>query len=181
VRELDRLLGRKTMEVEILKEALELARAKSPTLLSLSRRWAIPGEDRQSRRRWVYARSNIIERRDGGRPQPRPQERAVDVELASAIHRLVDARPTYGYRRIAALLKRERRSEGHTAVNAKRVSGWMKKHGLLLQRRTGRRRPREHDGQVVTIRSNCRWCSDVTFPRKSGHRVMRLLPLPAVG
>jgi putative transposase len=36
----------------------------------------------------------------------------------------------------------------------------MKKHGLLLERHTGRRRAREHDGQVATIRSNCRWCSD---------------------
>ena len=36
VRELERLLGRKTMEVEILKEALDLARAKKPTLLSRS-------------------------------------------------------------------------------------------------------------------------------------------------
>ena len=36
----------------------------------------------------------------------------------------------------------------------------MKKHGLLLERHTGRRRPREHDGQVATIRSNVRWCSD---------------------
>ena len=34
VRELERLLGRKTMEVEILKEALDLARAKKPILLS---------------------------------------------------------------------------------------------------------------------------------------------------
>ena len=33
VRDLERLLGRKTMEVEILKEALDLARAKKPTLL----------------------------------------------------------------------------------------------------------------------------------------------------
>jgi len=31
VRDLERLLGRKTMEVEILREALELARAKKPT------------------------------------------------------------------------------------------------------------------------------------------------------
>ena len=37
VRELERLLGRKTMEVEILKEALDLARVKKPTLLSRSR------------------------------------------------------------------------------------------------------------------------------------------------
>ena len=36
VRELERLLGRKTMEVEILKEALDLARAKKPTVLSRS-------------------------------------------------------------------------------------------------------------------------------------------------
>jgi transposase len=36
VRELERLLGRKTMEVEILKEALDLARTKKPTLLSRS-------------------------------------------------------------------------------------------------------------------------------------------------
>jgi transposase len=36
VRELERLLGRKTMEVEILKEALDLARAKKPILLSRS-------------------------------------------------------------------------------------------------------------------------------------------------
>ena len=36
VADLERLLGRKTMENEILKEALELARAKKPILLSSS-------------------------------------------------------------------------------------------------------------------------------------------------
>jgi transposase len=36
VRELERLLGRKTMEVEILKEALDLTRSKKPRLLSSS-------------------------------------------------------------------------------------------------------------------------------------------------
>jgi putative transposase len=106
------------------------------------------------------ARSNAIERLVGHRPRRGPQERAGDVELAAAIRRFVDARPTYGYRRIAALLKRERRSDGLAPVNAKRVYRLMKKHGLLLERHTGRRRPREHDGQVATIRSNCRWCSD---------------------
>jgi len=106
------------------------------------------------------ARSNVIERRDGKRPRRGPQERAGDHELAAAIRRLVDARPTYGYRRIAALLKREQRSGGLAPINAKRVYRLMKKHGLLLERHTGRRRPREHDGQVMTIRSNCRWCSD---------------------
>ena len=73
----------------------------------------------------------------------------------------VDERPTYGYQRIAALLKRRRRAAGAAPVNAKRIYRLMKKHGLLLERHTGRRRPREHDGQVSTICSNCRWCSDV--------------------
>jgi transposase InsO family protein len=106
------------------------------------------------------ARSNVVERRDGKRPRRGPQERAGDVELAGAIRRFVDSRPTYGYRRIAALLKRERRSDGQAPVNAKRVYRLMKKHDLLLERHTGRRGPREHDGQVATIRSSCRWCSD---------------------
>ena len=43
VRDLERLLGRKTMEVEILKEALGLARAKKPILLSHS---SAPGDTR---------------------------------------------------------------------------------------------------------------------------------------
>jgi transposase len=43
VRELERLLGRKTMEVEILKEALDLARSKKPILLSYS---PLPGDTR---------------------------------------------------------------------------------------------------------------------------------------
>jgi len=106
------------------------------------------------------ARSNVIERRDGLRARRGPQERPGDIELAGTIRRFVDERPTYGYRRIAALLKRERRSDGLAPVNAKRVYRLMKKHGLLLERHTARRRPREHDGQVATIRSNTRWCSD---------------------
>ena len=90
------------------------------------------------------ARSNVIERRDGRRPRRGPQERLGDIELAGVIRRFVDERPTYGL----------------APVNVKRVYRLMKKHGLLLERHTGRRRPREHDGQVATIHSNCRWCSD---------------------
>ena len=76
------------------------------------------------------ARSNVIERRDGARARRGPQERPGDIELAVEIRRFVDERPTYGYRRIAALLKRERRSDGLAPVNAKRVYRLMKKHGL---------------------------------------------------
>ena len=37
----------------------------------------------------------------------------------------------------------------------------MQRHGLLLQRHSGRRTGRLHDGKVVVMRSNLRWCSDV--------------------
>ena len=105
------------------------------------------------------ARSNIAERVKDVRPKRGPQTREGDLELNAEIRRLVDARPTYGYRRIAALLKRERRSAGLPNVNAKRVYRLMKKQGLLLARHTGRRSALEHDGQVATLRSNVRWCS----------------------
>ena len=58
------------------------------------------------------ARSNLMSARlasvrsVGRRPAP------AMLELTGDIRRLVDARPTYGYRRIAALLKRERRAAG---------------------------------------------------------------------
>jgi putative transposase len=106
------------------------------------------------------ARSNLAERVKGVRPKRGPQIRDGDLELTAEIRRLVDARPTYGYRRTAAFIKRERRSAGVAPVNAKRVYRLMRRHGLLLARHTGRRRPREHDGQVATLRSNVRWCSD---------------------
>jgi transposase len=48
VRDLERLLGRKTMEVEIVKVALHLARVKKPTLLSRS---SPPEDTRETDRR----------------------------------------------------------------------------------------------------------------------------------
>ena len=84
------------------------------------------------------ARSNVIERRDGLRARHGPQERPGDVELASVIRRLVDPRPTYGYRRIDALLKSERRSNGLAPVNAKHVHRLMKNHGVqCVEKRFG--------------------------------------------
>ena len=105
-------------------------------------------------------RSNVAERIKSARPKRGPQTRGGDLELVAEIRRLTDARPTYGYRRIAALIQRQRRCGGGAPVNAKRVYRRMQKHGLLLAPCTGRRRPRPHDGRVATLRSNIRWCSD---------------------
>jgi hypothetical protein len=120
------------------------------------------------------ARSNVIERVKRARARRSTQVRDGDLELAAEIRRLVDERPTCGYRRITALLRRER-SGGTTMVNHKRVYRLMKKHGLRLALHTGRRRQQAHDGKVVTVRSNTR-------PRRSpdrrpcSKRIIRLLP-----
>ncbi len=76
------------------------------------------------------------------------------------IRRLVDQRPTYGYRRIAALLNRERRAADKPVVNAKRVHRIMGNHAMLLEKHTAVRKGRIHDGKVMVMRSNLRWCSD---------------------
>ena len=76
------------------------------------------------------SRSNLIERLKG-RSKPRGSyHKAEDAELLPIIRRLVDQRPTYGYRRIAALLNRERRAADKPVVNAKRVRRIMGNHAL---------------------------------------------------
>ena len=71
-----------------------------------------------------------------------------------------DGRPTYGYRRITALLNRTLAAEAKPAANHKRIFRIMKREALLLARSTGCRKGRLHDGKVVVMRSNLRWRSD---------------------
>ena len=106
------------------------------------------------------ARSNLIERLARQRPERAPYRKTDDSELLPLIKELVDARPTYGYRRITALLNRRFKAADQPRVNHKRIYRIMQLHGLLLQRHTGRRIERAHDGVVRTLRSNMRWCSD---------------------
>ena len=79
------------------------------------------------------ARSNLAvqaiaapHRRRGRPPQP-------DAELLAEIKEIIAGMPTYGYRRVHALIRRRHREHGGAAVNAKRVYRVMKGHGLLLE------------------------------------------------
>lgn len=111
------------------------------------------------------ARSNLVEQA-GKHPSASPLTtvgpcaRPKDMALLPMIRRLVDERPTYGYRRVTALLNRARRADGLDPVNRKRVLRIMRENGLVLARHTARRPGRTHDGVVVALRSNVRWCSD---------------------
>jgi transposase InsO family protein len=75
--------------------------------------------------------------------------------LVEPLKALVSERPTYGYRRIWALLRTKLKKR----VNHKKVYRLMKQENLLLTR-APRKPTRTHDGVVVTAYNNQRWCSD---------------------
>ncbi len=91
-----------------------------------------------------------------GRPRTK-YAKGDDEELLRRIRTIVDARPSYGYRRVTARLNRERPD---VRVNHKRVYRVMKQAGLLLAR-YGRKPNLLHDGKVITMASDLRWCSDM--------------------
>lgn len=76
-----------------------------------------------------------------------------DKDVLVMIRAIVAERPTYGYRRVTALLKQK------IKINHKRVYRIMKENCLLLQK-YGPRPARVHNGKIETLKSNLRWCSD---------------------
>jgi putative transposase len=106
------------------------------------------------------ARSNIAEQAAGRPIKRRGRPPQPDEELVAAIKTIIGSLPTYGYRRVHALLVRQVREQGRPAPNHKRVYRVIKAHGLLLQRHAGGAAERRHDGRVAVEHSNRRWCSD---------------------
>ncbi len=107
------------------------------------------------------ARSNLVDQlHRPERPGRGPYRRVEDEAVLAEIRAITDARPTYGYRRVTALLNRARRSSGEPQLNHKRVFRLMRQASLLLQPHTGRRAIRTHDGPVIAPSSNLRWASD---------------------
>ena len=106
------------------------------------------------------ARSNLIDRLQGRTKPRRRYHKAQDAAVVPLITALVAARPTYGYRRITAILNRQLRSQELAPANHKRVYRIMKTHNLLLTRKYSERPEHIHDGKVIVMRSNLRWCSD---------------------
>ena len=97
-----------------------------------------------------------------------PQE---DEALLPYIRQIADQRGSYGYRRITILLNHRLQKEGKKKVNHKRVYRIMKLNGLLLPA-YGKKSTRVHDGKIITLRSNTRWCSDAfTIQCQNGDRV----------
>lgn len=98
-------------------------------------------------------------RQKGQRRRGRPE--APVLPLLEEIREILTLSPTYGYRRVHAVLRRRYRQRGITELpNHKRIYRIMKAHGLLLQQRVVAGQQRRHDGRVAVDHSNLRWCSD---------------------
>ncbi|WP_413142266.1 IS3 family transposase [Burkholderia cepacia] len=109
------------------------------------------------------ARSNMAARlaRPADWLDGRSARKTDDAGLVEEIRQTVAELPSYGYRRVWGMLRRERERRGIAPANAKRVYRVMRVHSLLLQRRPSPPRPqRRHDGKVAVAKSNQRWCSD---------------------
>jgi putative transposase len=85
-----------------------------------------------------------------------PYDKADDEALLARIEPIIKKRATYGYRRVTAMLNEQ---PGHDPVNHKRVYRVMKQAELLLPKYSSKPE-RPHNGKVITLKSDLRWCSD---------------------
>jgi putative transposase len=82
-----------------------------------------------------------------------------DPKVLAEINLVLKARPSYGHKRVTAMINKKRKMEGLSRFNKKRIFRVMEINGLLLKREVVLR---EHQktGEIITLHSNTRWCSD---------------------
>ncbi|HFU7725440.1 TPA: IS3 family transposase [Escherichia coli] len=161
IKELQRLLGKKTMENELLKEAVEYGRGKKvdSARALIARGWGISLVSRCLR--VSRAQLHVILRRTDDWKDGRRSRHSDDTDVLLRIHHVIGELPTYGYRRVWALLRRQAELDGMPAINAKRVYRIMRQNALLLERKPAvPPSKRAHTGRVAVKESNQRWCSD---------------------
>lgn len=154
VRELHRLLGKNTLEAEILKEALEHAMgSKNSCGCRRRRRRTVPDEDCGRGDRGVPLR-----------PCEAPAAGCVEADRSATVARRGASRSDQGGDRRIADPRLPARScqpqaqalvAGLKPANHKRIYRVMKVHGLLLDRHAGGRE-RRHDGRVAVDERNRR-------------------------
>ncbi|MGU3207362.1 IS3 family transposase (plasmid) [Escherichia coli] len=161
IKELQRLLGKKTMENELLKEAVEYGRGKKvdSARALIARGWGVSLVSRCLR--VSRAQLHVILRRTDDWKDGRRSRHSDDTDVLLRIHHVIGELLTYGYRRVWALLRRQAELDGMPAINAKRVYRIMRQNALLLERKTAvPPSKRAHTGKVAVKESNQRWCSD---------------------
>ena len=162
IAKLQRILGKKTLENEILKEAVEYAAGKKVdcALAIAVGRWPVMAVCRAL----GVARSNVHlrqahapARRDGRRGRAQ----AADAELLAELRKHVLELPSYGYRRACALLNRQRAASGLASSEPQTRLSPDGAQWLAAAKGARRRQSsRLHTGKVEVAKSDQRWCSD---------------------
>lgn len=156
VRDLERMLGKKTMEAEILKEALDLARQKKDLAVAVVEQprgrfpmSAIAGT-------LAYPGRTLIDRTSKRPSRVGPIARP--VALVAELRPVIDQRPTYGYRRVTALLTgRGAKMAGPWSTQARPQSDAAERTDPSKDSSAAHPHPRR---RRCCLRSNIRWCSD---------------------
>ena len=103
------------------------------------------------------SRSNQYQNR---KPRPKRYQCKEDEAVLEEIRAVAKDRSTYGYRRTAGILKRQRKSAGQKPYNPKRIYRLMEMNDLLISRSI-EKLEKVHDGKIITLRSDLRYCSDI--------------------
>ena len=120
-------------QIGLVSRCLRISRAQLHAIVSRSKNW-------QDRRR---------------------KRKPDDTDALARIHTVIGDLPTYGYRRVWALLRRQSETDDMAEINAKRVYRIMRQNALLLERKPEiPPSKRAHTWKVAVGESNQRWCSD---------------------
>ncbi|EPS2555874.1 IS30 family transposase [Escherichia coli] len=151
IKELQRLLGKKTMENELLKEAVEYGRAKKldSARALIARGWGVSLVSRCLR--VSRAQLHVILRRTDDWMDGRRSRHTDDTDVLLRIHHVIGELPTYGYRRVWALLRRQAELDCMPAINAKRVYRFIQHLRRSHSLRHGRRHTRKGERGTINI------------------------------
>ncbi|TYE81627.1 IS3 family transposase [Klebsiella pneumoniae] len=174
VKQREQMLGRKTMEAEILRDALEIAQAKK---VDIAHAIAATGRYPLIRIAEVLcvSRSNLYDRLlDKRQHRSARYSKDDDARLLPLIRQICSERATNGYHRVTAHLNRALK-EHNWRVNPKRIYRIMQANNLLLAKSGHKKPERCHTGSVVTLKPDTRWCSDGFEIRCWNREVVRVV------
>jgi hypothetical protein len=139
VRDLERMLGKKTMNPRSSRKLLISPAQKTNLALAVVEKSRGRYPMSAIARTLGVSRSNLVERASKPSRPRGPYRKPEDAALLAELRPIIDQRSTYGYRRVTALFNRQRRKDGKPVVNAKRVLRIMQLNGLTLQKHTALR------------------------------------------
>nr|WP_187417485.1 IS3 family transposase [Klebsiella pneumoniae] len=174
VKQREQMLGRKTMEAEILRDALEIAQGKK---VDIAHAIAATGRYPLIRIAEVLcvSRSNLYDRLlDKRQHRSARYSKDDDARLLPLIRQICSERATNGYHRVTAHLNRALK-EHNWRVNPKRIYRIMQANNLLLAKSGHKKPERCHTGSVVTLKPDTRWCSDGFEIRCWNREVVRVV------